>query len=308
MTNALEMFETDLRPMEYWAMLADDKLTAWQSGKVEGYSTGFASLDRNFRFVNAELTVIAAASSMGKTALAMQMCEAIARQIKGAGDNGVVAIFSAEMTGWHLLMRMAGAWAGISIHAARLGKLTPTEFADLRAAVHEMRQLPIWIDDGSGPTTATMFARLDELNKTNPVRAMMFDFMELGGDKAQSEEQRVGGISLALKEIAKKLNIPVIALSQINRNVESTATKVPGLSDLRYSATIGHIADVALLVMRPEYYLDRGLECKVPEEDRQGVAYVNIAKNRHGPPVMEKLAFVKKLVKFAELERGSNER
>lgn len=304
MTNSLELFESDLRPMEYWAMLADDRIAAWQAGKVEGFSTGFPTLDRNFRLVNAELTVIAAASSMGKTALAMQMCEAIARQIKAQGDTGCVAIFSAEMTGWHLVMRMAGAWAGISIHGARMGKLPPADYGRLRDAVREMRQLPIWIDDGSGPTTETMFARLDDLNKTNPVRAMMFDFMELGGNKAQSEEQRVGGISMALKEIAKKLSIPVIALSQVNRNVEASASKVPNMSDLRYSSTIGHIADIAMFVMRPEYYIDRGMECKVPDEDRQGVAYVNIAKNRHGPPTMEKLAFVKKLVKFGELERG----
>ena len=296
------LFQKDLRPMPYWAMLAEDKITAWAAGKAEGFSTGFPSLDGYFRLVEGEMVVIAARPSQGKTILGVQIAENVARKLQADGNPGSVAIFSAEMTGWSLVVRMAGAMSGVNTHNLRMGKGQQGDAARLKAAISDIKRLPIWIDDGSAPTTKTMLEQLTDLNETNPIRMMLFDFMELGGDRAQSEELRVGSIAVGLKDIAKKLKIPVVALSQLNRGVEDRANKMPGLSDLRYSGQIEQVADVVAFIMRPEYYAERGMKIEVEhKDDLKGVAYISIAKNRHGPVANVKLAFVKQLSKFAEL-------
>lgn len=299
-TPSVELFQNDLRPMPYWAMLAEDKLAKWAAGEAEGHSTGFATLDKFFRLVEGEMTVIAARPSQGKTILGVQLAENVARNL----DHGCVAIFSAEMTGWSLVVRMAGALSGVNTHKLRMGQGQPDDMRKLKAALQELKTLPIWIDDGSAPTTKTMLEQVEDLNKTNPVRMMLFDFMELGGDRAQTEELRVGAIAIGLKDIAKRLKIPVVALSQLNRGVEDRANKMPGLSDLRYSGQVEQVADVVAFIMRPEYYAERGMSIQVEDKsDLKGVAYISIAKNRHGPVANVKLAFVKQLSKFAELER-----
>jgi replicative DNA helicase len=296
------IFQNDLRPMPYWSVLAEDKLQAWADGKAEGYLTGFPTFDKFFRLVGGEMIVIAARPSQGKTILGMQLAENVARQLQEAGDGGSVAIFSAEMTGWSLVVRMAGALSGVNTHQLRMGKGAPGDIGKLRAALAELKRLPIWIDDGSAPTTKTMLEQLVDLNETNPIRMMLFDFMELGGDRAQSEDLRVGQIAIGLKDIAKRVKIPVVALSQLNRSVEDRANKMPGLADLRYSGQIEQVADVVAFIMRPEYYAERGMKIEVEnKDDLKGVAYLSIAKNRHGPVANVKLAFVKQLSKFAEL-------
>lgn len=296
------VFQKDLRPMPYWALLAEDKLKRWADGTAEGYSTGFPTLDKFFRLVEGEMTVIAARPSQGKTILGVQLAEHAARTLQASGDAGSVAIFSAEMTGWSLVVRMAGALSGVNTHQMRMGQGKPGDLAKLQAALAELKRLPIWIDDGSAPTTKNMLEQLVDLNETNPIRMMLFDFMELGGDRAQSEELRVGQIAIGLKDIAKRLKIPVVALSQLNRGVEDRANKMPGLSDLRYSGQIEQVADVVAFIMRPEYYAERGMKIEVEsKDDMKGVAYLSIAKNRHGPVANVKLAFVKQLSKFGEL-------
>jgi replicative DNA helicase len=302
--DANPLFTKDLRPMPYWAMLAEDKITAWAAGKAEGFSTGFPSLDGYFRLVEGEMVVIAARPSQGKTILGVQIAENVARRLQADGDAGSVAIFSAEMTGWSLVVRMAGAMSGVNTHNLRMGKGQQGDAGRLKASINELKRLPIWIDDGSAPTTKTMLEQLTDLNETNPIRMMLFDFMELGGDRAQSEELRVGSIAVGLKDIAKKLKIPVVALSQLNRGVEDRANKMPGLSDLRYSGQIEQVADVVAFIMRPEYYVERGMKIEVEsKDDLKGVAYISIAKNRHGPVANVKLAFVKQLSKFGELAK-----
>lgn len=301
-TNADEMklFENDLRPMPYWTMIAENKLAKWARGEAEGYSTGFAELDKYFRLVNSEMITIAARPSMGKTILGMQMAENVAHQI----DSGCIAIFSAEMTGWSLVVRMAGAMSGVNTHKMRMGQGDPDDMRKLQSALSEIKRLPIWIDDGSSPSTKNMLSQLEDLHKTNPIRMMLFDFMELGGDRAQSEELRVGTIAIGLKDIAKKLNIPVVALSQLNRGVEDRANKMPGLADLRYSGQVEQVSDVVAFIMRPEYYAERGMTIQVDDKnDLKGVAYISIGKNRQGPVGNVKMAFVKQLNKFADLAR-----
>lgn len=300
----LAIFEGGMRPMEYWHHKAMQKLARWKSGVPEGYSTGFRTLDNYSRLVGGELTIIAGRPSQGKSQLAMQMVETVARTIKAEGMTGGAAIFSAEMSGWDLHIRCATALSGVNTHKLRQGQGTPAEIEDFRQAAETIKALPIWIDDNGGPTTSQMLTQLKELNDTNPVRMMMFDFLELGGDRGSIEHLRVGQIAHNLKGIAKTLNIPVIALSQLSRDVEDRASKMPSLSDLRQSGMIEQIADVVLFIMRPEYYVERRQVIDVPKEDKEGVAYIQYAKNRNGPVGLAKLAFVKDRVKFAELARG----
>lgn len=302
--KTIDIFQSDLRPMQYWHTKAQARLEMWKAGIVEGYSTGFRALDTYCRLVDGELIVIAARPSMGKTALGMQIVESIARQIEDNGENGVVAVFSAEMAGWSLYMRMASAMFGVNSYALSVGKGQDGDSGKLDAAMETLRDLPIWIDDNTSPSTAQMLTQLAKLNETIPVRAMMFDFMELGGDKNErSEEQRISTIAKNLKGIAKTLNIPVLALSQLNRSVEQRSNKMPTMADLRYSGMIEQVSDKLMFVMRPEYYVELGMTVDCPIEDERGVAYVQVAKHRNGPRGMVKLAFVKEHAKFANLER-----
>ena len=279
-----------------WTDFRDWQVTAIsiEQDTVDDYY-GF-SIDGDHLFLLEDCTVT------HNTILGVQLAENVARQLQAQGDGGSVAIFSAEMTGWSLVVRMAGALSGVNTHQLRMGKGQPDDIGKLRAALAELKRLPIWIDDGSAPTTKTMLEQLVDLNETNPIRMMLFDFMELGGDRAQSEDLRVGQIAIGLKDIAKRLKIPVVALSQLNRSVEDRANKMPGLADLRYSGQIEQVADVVAFIMRPEYYAERGMKIEVENrDDLKGVAYLSIAKNRHGPVANVKLAFVKQLSKFAEL-------
>lgn len=299
----LDIFQSDLRPMQYWHIRAQEKADLWKQGIPEGHSTGFKTLDSLARLVATELTLIAARPSQGKTALAMQIAENMARQLQQEDDPGCVAVFSAEMSGWSLYHRMAGALAGVNTHKLRGGRGTPAEFQRLDEAMARLRTLPIWIDDNTGPTTAQMLDQLSRLNEDYPVRMMLFDFVELGGERAQKEDLRISTIAHNLKGIAKTLQIPVVALSQLNREVEGRANKMPTLADLRYSGMLEQLADVVMFIMRPEYYVERAQHVDVPSEDKQGIAYIQYAKNRQGPVGLAKLAFVKDRVMFAELQK-----
>lgn len=299
----LDIFASDLRPMQYWHVRAQEKVDRWKQGIPEGISTGFKTLDNFTRLVATELTLIAARPSQGKTALAMQIAENVAKQLQADNDPGCVAVFSAEMAGWSLYHRMAGAIANVNTHKLRSGKGTPEEFGRLEDAMQRLRTVPIWIDDNTGPTTGQMLEQLSRLNETIPVRMMMFDFIELGGDRAQKEDLRIGAITRNLKGIAKTLQIPVVGLSQLNRDVEDRANKMPQLSDLRYSGMLEQLADVVMFLMRPEYYVERQQHIDVPQEDKAGVAYVQYAKNRQGPVALAKLSFIKDRVMFGDLVR-----
>jgi replicative DNA helicase len=299
----IDIFASDLRPMEYWALKAEQKLNQWESGIVDGRSTGFRTLDPMLRLIDSELILIAARPSMGKSALAMQIAENVGRQLKKENDTGVVAVFSAEMSGTELYIRMVAAFSGVNAHKLRYGKGTQAEKQQFRDGIRTLRSLPIWMDDSSGPSTAKMLEQLERLNETMPIRMMVFDFVELGGDKAPKEDLRISTILQNLKGIAKTLNIPVVGLNQLNRDVDNRSNRMPSLSDLRYSGMAEQIADKVVFIMRPEYYIERQEAIDVPEKDKKGIAYIIVAKNRNGPVGVLRLAFVKEKSMFAELER-----
>lgn len=297
-----ELFERNLAPIRYHAVKLQDKAALWAQGKREGTGLGFNTLDDKVRLVNGQLTTVAARPGMGKTSFALQVAANVGRTFAEEGKGKVTAIFSAEMTGWSLAARMAAARAGVPLHTLQMGKATPDEYERFSKSVTDLYEMPIWIDDSTAPTTESMFRKLDEM--AVPVGCMIFDFLELGGDRTEgNEERRISKITIALRDIAKSLDIPVIALSQLSRKVEDRNNKMPTLADLRYSGQIEQSSDVVLFLMTPEYYVIRGdtIDCK--PEDREGVTLINMAKNRNGPVGIARLAWRKEAMEFADLHR-----
>lgn len=281
------------------SLLAD--VEAWRRGEVpDGLETGFASLDRIMRLRNGELAILAARPSMGKSALAFQIADNVSQKL----DAGCVAIFSAEMNRKAVGMRIACAIAGVNSHHIRQGQASPAEYQNLQMALRELRRSRIHIDDSGSPTTDEMFFRASMLHAQNPIRLLIFDYMELGGNSDPNEVRRVGMIAKGLKNIAKALDIPVLALSQLSRGVEERTDKMPSLSDLRFSGDIEAVADLVVFLLRPEYYISRGQSAYTKEEAHKiGVAYAIVAKQRNGPIGLTPLAFVEKHAKFGELAR-----
>lgn len=293
-------------------------LESWKLGDTaDGLLTGFTELDRYYRLSPGELTLISARPSQGKTALAMNIAENVARRY---GD-GCVLVFSAEMTDKSLGHRMAAGMAGVNGQRLRMGGADAGEYEEVITAARALKGLPIGIDDNSVITTDQMHYRAAMLNASRKVNLIIFDFVELGADPAKrdNEEQRISAIAKGLKSIAKDLNIPVIALSQLNRAPESRADKIPQLGDLRYSGMLEQIADGVLFIMRPEYYLSRQQSCFLDEDagstmqpdihpHAKGVAYLFIAKQRNGANLRVNLSFISKNTKFGNLAESRNER
>lgn len=313
----IDIFESNLQPIGFFVTKAERKLAMWKQGVPDGRSTGFTqALDPYFRLVNSEYTLIAARPSMGKTSLVMQIAENVSYQLKAEGDPGVVAIFSAEMAGDELVIRMAAGLSGVNVHVLRNRPLDTYPAHELAQRQNDIQLMEesfdaiannqhIWIDDGSGPTSKTMLDRLSELNEVLPVRLMIFDFAELSGDTGDTEELRLSAIHKSLKAIAKRLNIPVISLSQLNRKVEDRSDKMPQLADLRYSGMAEQLADRILFIMRPEYYIDRHMTVgDIPEDEKKGVAYILIAKTRNGPAgVTRKLKYIGARTRFEDMKQ-----
>jgi replicative DNA helicase len=292
-------------------VLAD--LSMWRSGQsIEGLSTGFPDLDRISRLNPGELTLMAARPSMGKTALAM----AIVENVAAMGGDGCVVVFSAEMTSRSLGHRMVSARAAVNSHRLRTRTADSDEYDAAVSAAHQIKGMNIYIDESASITTEQMYYRTAMVNAQTPVKLVVFDFVELGSDapakRSDGEEQRISLIARGLKAIAKNLNVPVLALSQLNRDCEKRPDKLPALADLRYSGMLEQIADVVMFIMRPEYYITRQMKCYLDEEagapnlrehhpHAQGVAYIMVAKNRNGPVGRVSLAYVSKYTKFASL-------
>jgi replicative DNA helicase len=289
-------------------------LELWRSGAgVDGMATGFDDLDRIYRMKPGELTLISARPSMGKSALAMALAESAARNY---GD-GCVLVFSAEMTDKSLAHRMAAGAASVNGQRLSMGVADREEYQDTIDRARALKGLPIYIDDSSQISTEQMYYRTAMLNAKHKVNLVLFDFVELGADQADrnsGEEQRISKIARGLKAIAKNLNVPVVALSQLNREVENRENKLPILSDLRYSGMLEQVADVVMFIMRPEYYIAKKQVCFLDEEagepkpadlhpHAKGVAYVIIAKQRNGATGRVNLQFTARYTRFGNLAK-----
>jgi replicative DNA helicase len=264
---------------------------------VTGVPTGFYDLDRmTAGFQAGDLIVLAARPSMGKTALAINIAENVALQ-----EGLPVAVFSMEMGAAQLAVRIVGSIGRIDQGHLRTGKLTDEEWPRLTEAIEKLRTISLHIDESAGLTSSELRANARRLaRQCGQLGLIVVDYLQLMSGSASSDENRateLGEISRGLKMLAKELKCPVIALSQLNRSVESRPDKRPMMSDLRESGAIEQDADIIMFIYRDEYYTKDA--CKEP-----GVAEVIIAKQRNGPTGTVKLAFLKPITKFENLASG----
>ena len=266
---------------------------------VTGVPTGFYDLDRmTSGFQAGDLIVLAARPSMGKTALAINIAEHVALH-----EGLPVAVFSMEMGASQLAVRIVGSIGRIDQSNLRTGKLTDEEWPRLTEAIEKLRNISLHIDETPGLTVSELRANARRLAKQcGKLGLIVVDYLQLMSvSSSMSDENRataVGEISRGLKMLAKELQCPVIALSQLSRGVESRPDKRPMMSDLRESGAIEQDADIIMFIYRDEYYTKEA--CKEP-----GVAEVIISKQRNGPTGTVKLAFMNRITKFESLANGA---
>ncbi|OYU00328.1 MAG: replicative DNA helicase [Burkholderiales bacterium PBB1] len=266
--------------------------------EVTGVRTGYFDLDRmTAGFQPGDLIVLAARPSMGKTALALNIAEHVAVQ-----EGLPVVIFSMEMGAAQLALRLVGSLGRIDQQHLRTGALKDDEWGRLTEAIEKLGTISMFIDESPALTPSELRARARrQARQCGKLGLIVVDYLQLMSGSGGNEENRatvIGEISRGLKSLAKELQCPVIALSQLNRSVESRTDKRPMMSDLRESGAIEQDADVIMFIYRDEYYTKEA--CKEP-----GVAEVIIGKQRNGPTGTVKLTFLKPLTKFDNLAPGS---
>ncbi|MGE5242261.1 MAG: replicative DNA helicase [Bacteroidota bacterium] len=265
-----------------------DQLFRSQSS-ITGVATGFNDLDDMTSGLQpSDLVIIAGRPSMGKTSLAMNIAENAA-----VGHKIPVAVFSMEMPGTQLALRMMASLGRINAHRVRTGKLDDDDWPRLTSAVSLLNEAPIFIDDTPGLTPMELRARARRLKREHGLGLILVDYLQLMQSSDRNEENRateISNITRALKGLAKELDVPVIALSQLNRSVESRTDKKPVMSDLRESGAIEQDADVILFIYRDEVYNK--------ESPVKGTADIIIAKQRNGPIGEVRLTFLGEYTRF----------
>jgi replicative DNA helicase len=258
---------------------------------ITGVPTGFAKLDELTSGLQpAELIIVAGRPSMGKTAFALNIAQhaAIEAQVPAA-------VFSLEMAKEQLALRMLCSEAKVDAHRLRGGFLSESDWPKLTRAAGNLSEAPIFIDDTPGLTALEMRAKSRRLKKEHNLGLVIVDYLQLmrGRPDSDTREQEISDISRSLKSLAKELNVPVIALSQLNRRVEERGDRRPQLSDLRESGAIEQDADVIIFLYRDEVYSK--------SEDNKGKAEIIIGKQRNGPTDKFELAFLDKYTCFENL-------
>jgi replicative DNA helicase len=265
--------------------------------EVTGVRTGFFDLDRmTAGLQKGDLIVLAARPSMGKTAFALNIAEAVA-----VSEGLPVLVFSMEMGAAQLALRLVGSLGRIDQQNLRTGRLRTEEWERLTEAVDKLSQVQMFIDETPALTSSELRARARRMARQfgGTLGLIVVDYLQLMSGSSNSDENRateIGEISRGLKALAKELQCPVIALSQLNRSVESRNDKRPMMSDLRESGAIEQDADVIMFIYRDDYYDKASKE--------PGVAEIVIGKQRNGPVGTVKLAFLKPLTKFENLAPG----
>ena len=262
-----------------------------QKGLVNGVPTGFADIDRLTAGLQpADLVIVAARPSMGKTAFALNM----GLHVGTAGER-TAGIFSLEMAKEQIFMRMLTAEADVDAHRLRTGMLSETDWSNLSEALGRLGQARIFIDDTPAIGVLEMRAKSRLLKETHGLDLVVVDYIQLmqGRGRFENRTQELASISRSLKGLAKELNVPVVALSQLSRAPESRADRRPQLSDLRESGALEQDADVVMFIFREEMYDEK------PENS--GVAEIIIGKQRNGPTGTVRLAFLKQYTRFANL-------
>jgi replicative DNA helicase len=266
-----------------------------------GIRTGFVELDAlTAGLHNGDFIVVAGRPSMGKTALAMNIAEFVAIG-DGSSKTRPVGIFSIEMSKEQVALRFLCGRARISQHLLRTGKIRDSQYVRIAQALHPLSEAGIFIDDSATLSTLEMRAKARRLKAQHNIGLLIIDYIQMmhSSIRAESRQQEMAMISRALKSLAKELNIPVIACSQLSRMVEIRGgEKRPQLSDLRESGAIEQDADVVMFVYRPEFYLSH-LDRDDPKRlEVEGKAEIIVAKQRNGPTGSINLTFVKDIVRF----------
>jgi replicative DNA helicase len=258
-----------------------------------GIETSFFELDDMLNGLqNGEMLIVAARPSMGKTAFAMNIIEHVA-----ADSKLPCAVFSLEMSKQQLAQRLMCSRAQIDAQKVRKGLLGAQEYQLLAQTVSELAKAPIWVDDSPGLTILELRAKARRLKLQHDIKLVMIDYMQLMDNPGpESRQQQISEISRGIKAVARELNIPVIALSQLNRQSEGRDGHRPRMSDLRESGSIEQDADVIMLLHREDYY-----RMQEPDFIPDNIAEVIIAKQRNGPTGTVKLTFDNKTTSFKNL-------
>lgn len=269
-------------------------------GKVRGVPTGFKDLDNILAgFQRSDLVILAARPSMGKTALALNLAHNVAVK---AGMP--VVMFSLEMSKEQLVDRLLAAEAGVDAWNLRTGNLTDTDFEKIGQAMGTLSEAPMFIDDSPGLTVSDLRTKARREAHKRELGLIVVDYLQLmsGGSRFSGEGNRVqeiSEISRGLKNIARELNVPILALSQLSRSVESRSPQIPQLADLRESGSIEQDADVVAFIYREDYYN--------PETDRRSIVDLFIKKHRNGPTGHIELFFDKEKQRFKSLDKRHTE-
>ncbi|MEC8457844.1 MAG: replicative DNA helicase [Bacteroidota bacterium] len=270
---------------------------------LSGIPSGFSELDRvTSGWQPSDLIILAARPGMGKTAFVLSMARNMA-----VDHHKKVAVFSLEMSSIQLITRIISSETGLSSEKLRKGDLTDREWNELTSGVKELEKTNLFIDDTPALSVFDLRAKVRRLKSTQGLDLIIIDYLQLmtvGGSKTLgNREQEISTISRSLKSIAKELTVPVIALSQLSRAVETrSASKRPQLSDLRESGAIEQDADIVSFIYRPEYYSISEWEDGDPSDNQ---AEIIIAKHRNGSLEDVRLRFIAELAKFSDLDHGS---
>lgn len=283
-----------------------------QKSGMTGIPSGFTDLDRlTSGWQKQELIIIAARPGMGKTAFALSVARNASLESLGEGESPRgVAIFSLEMGNKQMVSRMISSEAEIQGHKLRTGELKDYEWAQLNSKISRLSEAPIFIDDTPALSVFELRAKCRRLKQQSNIQMVLIDYLQLmRGDDANAKngnrEQEVSYISRSLKALAKELDVPVIALSQLSRMTErrTSASNRPMLSDLRESGSIEQDADMVMFIYRPEYYQIH--EWDDDASPTAGQAEIMIAKNRHGALENIRLRFINDFTKFTDLMEDS---
>jgi replicative DNA helicase len=299
-----------------------------RDGSLSGIATGLRDLDTKMGGLQAsDLIVLAGRPGMGKTSLATNIAYNIARahraEVQTDGtmksvNGGIVGFFSCEMSGEQLATRILAEQTSISSSMIRRGGISEADFEKIRDYSIELQSLPLYVDETGGLSISQLTARARRLKRQKGLDLIIIDYIQLlqgSGRKSDNRVQEVTEITTGLKALAKELNVPIIALSQLSRQVESRDDKRPQLSDLRESGSIEQDADVVIFVYREEYYLqNKEPRIGTPEYEKwqldmslvHGKAEVIIAKQRHGPTGTVDLQFEGQFTRFSDLAQDGH--
>jgi replicative DNA helicase len=271
----------------------DELFSREDQSEVTGIPTGFADLDRMTSGLHGgDLIIVAGRPSMGKTAFSINMAENVAI------DTGLpVAIFSMEMGATQLATRMIGSIGRLDQHRMRTGRLEDEDWEKLTTALGKLNEAPIFIDEGAGLSSFDVRARARRLHRqTGKLGLIVVDYLQLmaapAGTRTENRATEISEISRSLKALAKELDVPVVALSQLNRGLEQRPDKRPVMSDLRESGAIEQDADLILFIYRDEVYN--------PDSTDKGTAEIIIGKQRNGPIGRVRLTFIGQHTRFED--------